>query len=284
MYSKGTSRTLTAAIARRWAASSRGRSSFVALSVAGVLLGVVLPGCDDLFDDRPQRSDGFWRAGSRDDGPGRGERGRWHRRGRGASAGADAGVADAGVNGGIGDAGGPGSGSGVPPAGGGDAGAGAGAADAGLDRAVQALSDGQLLLVADTLLVGSTDAATRALASLADTGALGFAEQLLDEYTAARGTLAALAQAIGVNPIASDIATGVRGVNDAALAELVATDAGSLDGPFINSQVAAQTRALSLLPQLIAAADAPALRAQLIVLQALEQANLGRAQALAAAL
>jgi hypothetical protein len=173
----------------------------------------------------------------------------------------------------------------VPVTGANDAGElGAGAADGGLDPSIQALSDGQILLVADTLLVGSTDAASAARAGLADPEALAFAEQLLDQYVPARGTLRALGQALGTAPAESTVAAAARGANDALLEPLSAVDAGALDVPFINSQLAAHGRALEQLAQLIAAADAPPLRAQLSVLQALEQANLERAQAIAAAL
>jgi predicted outer membrane protein len=138
------------------------------------------------------------------------------------------------------------------------------------------------VLVADTLLGGSIDPADVALAFLADPDALAFAEEIADEYGAARDTLAALAEAISATPADSDVAGGVRTANDDALQELVGTDAGASDALFMSAQVAAHTRALALLEQLIVAADAPALRAQLVVLQALEQVNLERARTVAA--
>jgi hypothetical protein len=76
----------------------------------------------------------------------------------------------------------------------------------------------------------------------------------------------------------------VQAVNAAALEDLIGPDAGAIDEPYMSSRVAAHTRALELLAPMIGAADAEALRAQLIVLQAIQTQQLERARAILAAL
>lgn len=70
--------------------------------------------------------------------------------------------------------------------------------------------------------------------------------------------------------------------NVEALEQLTGPDAGSIDAPFLSSREAVHARALERFAALGAAADAPALRAQLLVLQALEQSALERARELSA--
>jgi hypothetical protein len=264
-----------------------------------VLLGSVpLAGCEDIDGRRSDRSGDFREGSFRSDGwRGRGSRDRdgfWHgRHGRGARGGAndagdagldDAGVDDAGAADGAGltaDAGLGGSAAST----GADAGLGAvaaGVADAGLAPGIQALSDGQILQVADTLLGGSIDQMNATLSLLGDAGVLGFAEQTLAEDSAARSTLSALRDVIGASPADSAVADEARTINDAALQELAVPDAGAIDARFMSAQLAAEARDLALLGQLLGAADAPVLRAQLVVLQALRQAQLERARAIAA--
>ena len=167
-----------------------------------------------------------------------------------------------------------------------DAGGAAGAADASsgpspVDAAVLALSDGQIVAVADALLAGELDQARAAEAQLSDADLLAFAEQTIAEREAARSTLASLATAIDVLAAPSDVAEDVLAENVASLAPLLTEpDAGSLDAAFLSTREAVHTRAFDRFTALAAAADAPALRAQLVVLQALEQSALERAREL----
>jgi hypothetical protein len=265
---------------RRWSAS--------VLGLLALLGSVALPGCEDGNGRDWDRSGGFREGGSRADGwRGRNQRDRdgfWHgRHGRGAPDGAsdagDAGLDDAGLDdagaGLTADAGVGGSAS--------STGADAGAA-AALDPNIQALSDGQILQVADTLLDGSIDRMNASLSLLSDAAVLVFVEQTLAEDSAAQSTLGALTAAVDATPSDSAVADDTRTANEAVLQELGALDAGAIDARFMSAQLLAEERDLALLGQLIAAADAPVLRAQLVVLQALRQARLGRAQGIAAAL
>lgn len=253
-------------------------------AVLVVVLGLsTLAACDD-FDGRDYgRAPGF--------GPGRrgGDDGwgRWHRRhrdhgrpGAGVDAGPDAGArADAGLA----DAGGS-PGSTDLDAGVADAGAaGSTGADAGaVDAAILALSDGQILAVADALLAGEIDQARAAEPRLGDPEVLAFAEQTAAEREAARSTLASLASAIEVAAEPSAVADDVLAENASALETLAEPDAGALDAGFLSSRGVVHARALERFGALAAAADAPALRAQLVVLEALERAALELARELAA--
>jgi uncharacterized protein DUF4142 len=260
----------------RFARSWAGLWLLAALCVGGV-------GCDDLRGDRFERGDRAW-PGARGDGFGRGRGARFwhhgHRRGAsdaGADAGSDAGSGDAGLDL---DAAAP-----TPPADAGDTAAAPGSlGDAGAATGVAALTDGQLVLLADALLAGELDRARSALPALLDADVLAFAEQSSEQLDAARATLSALAGAIGVSSAASSEADEVAAANADALAGLVAPDAGGLDALFLSSQLDAEARALELLAPMIAAADAPELRAQLVVLRALQQQDLSRVRELAAAL
>jgi hypothetical protein len=272
---------------RRWSACTLG-----ALTLLGSL---ILGGCEDPFASRSDGA-GFWRGDPRDGRQSARDFPRHRRHGRGAADARDTGAgagADAGGAGDAGDAGDAGlsvGGDAATAASSGanaglvDAGASTPTADAGADPAVQALNDGQILLVIDTLLGGSIDQAAAALPSLVDADTIGFAEQIVDEDTAARDTLAAVANAIGASPAESAVAASARATIAGVLEQLVEPDAGALDGAFIDTQIAALTRTLPLMEQLAEAADAPVLRAQLVVLHAVEQARLERARQIAAGL
>jgi predicted outer membrane protein len=261
------------------------------LSILAMLGCGALAGCDEP-GGRFGRTEGFQgRNGRDDDGWRRGRRGEWHRGDRngmneagaaldaGADAGNDAGPStDAGA---VSDAG---AATVVDPVGppGGDA--GAGSLDAGADASVLALSDGQLLLLADALLAGEVDQAQAARASLANADVLAYADQVIVDRAAARSTLLTLSAAIGESPTASVVSDELQAANAAALQDLIGPDAGAIDEPYMTSRVAAHTRALELLASMIGAADAEPLRAQLIVLQAIQTEQLDRARAILAAL
>jgi hypothetical protein len=256
------------------------------LGVLTLLGGVTLGGCEDPFAHRSDRA-GVWRGYPRGERQGVGDFPRHHRHGRagaedrdsGADGGSDAG--DAGLT----------LGASADASAAASSGAGAGLVDAGnpsadavLDPTVQALSDGQILLVVDTLLGGSIDQASAALPRLVDSDVLGYAGQIVDEDGSARDTLATVAGVIGASPAESAVAENERAAIQGELTPLVEPDAGTLDNVFIAAQITALTRTLPLIEQLAAAADAPVLRAQLVVLHAVEQARLERATQIAAGL
>jgi hypothetical protein len=245
-----------------------------------VMLGLsALAACDDSYDRGYGCSERF--------GPGRRGLdhgwGRRHRRqrererdrpdaaavadaGSDAGAGADAGLPQAGAD----------AGSASVDAGAVDAGSDAGAVDA----AVLALSDAQILAVADALLAGEIDQARAAEPLLGDAEVLAFAEQTAAEREAARTTLGSLATAIDLAAEPSGIAAEVLAENASALEQLGGPDAGAIDAEFLSSREAVHARSLERFGALGAAADAPALRAQLLVLQALERATIERAREL----
>jgi hypothetical protein len=247
-----------------------------------------LAACDDFGDRDYGRSEGF-RSGRRD-GDGRGWRG--HRRHRDrdrdrpdAAAPFDAGT-DAGAQP---DASLPGTGapagSSNLDAGAADAGAaGSASIDAGaVDSAILALSDGQIVAVVDALLLGEIDHARAAEPLLADAEVIAFAEQTVAEREAARATLASLAAAIDVGAEPSALADEVLADNASSLEQLsLGPDAGPIDADFLSSREAVHARALDRFALLAAAADDPALRAQLVVLAALEQSALDRTRDLSA--
>jgi hypothetical protein len=240
---------------------------------------VTLGGCDDIAERHEERA-GFWGGNSR--GESRGDRDGWHRgprRGRPprASNAVDAGPAadagDAATSGAADASSGPADASPPPPT-----------ADAGLDPTLQALSDGQIVLVVDVLLEGSIDQASVALPRLADADVLAYAERVIDEDAAARDTLAAAASATGDSPADSLVSDQARTTNQDVLSQLVEPDAGAIDFLFITTRVTALTEAVARIDQLRTAADAPVLQAQLVVLHAIASAQLEDARRLSTAL
>jgi hypothetical protein len=267
----------------RWA------RSLSALSLLAMLGGSLSACDDDIGEGEPGRRGRFGRDDDRWDRDRRGREGwrRWHRGHRhdetDASADADAGNAatdagDAGpaTNAETADAA-------AQPAGEDllDAGARVDAAPA---SAAAALSDAQILLVADNLLGGAITQAQAALPRLTNADALGFAEQLIDEDAAARNTLTLIGDAIGASPAGSDIADTISAESDVLSAAFAEPDAGALDALYIESTLTTHTAALSLVSELAAAAGAPELRAQLVVLQTVLGVQLERAQGIGAAL
>lgn len=249
-----------------------------------------LAACDD-FDDRDYGRSEAFRSGRRD-ADGRGWRG--HRRHRDRNRDRDRADAaapfDAGTDAGAQpDASLPGTGapagSSNLDAGAADAGAaGSASVDAGVvDSAILALSDGQIVAVADALIVGEIDHARAAEPLLGDAEVIAFAEQTVAEREAARATLASLAGAIDIGAEPSALADEVLADNASSLEQLArGPDAGSIDADFLSSREAVHARALERFALLAAAADAPALRAQLVVLAALEQSALDRTRDLSA--
>lgn len=165
-----------------------------------------------------------------------------------AGAGADAGAsADAGV--------------------GADAGAGADAGGA-LAAAVQDLSDGQLLFIADTINAGEVDQARAALPRLEDEAARAYAQEMIEEHGPARDALLQVAQAEDVELELSSVATDLREQNEQVLAELLSTPGENVDALYIDSQITMHGQAFQLLEGMIDAADAAPIEAQLTLLRA----------------
>jgi len=270
-----------------WRHARRPAAPCVAWLVA--VLGLsTLAACDDFYDRDYGRSEGL-RSGRRggDGRWGRGHR-RHHDRDRDrpdAAAAFDAGT-DAGAQA---DASQPGTGANAGSssldAGAADAGAvGSANVDAGaVDPATLALSDGQIVAVADALLAGESDHARAAEPLLGDADVIAFAEQTVAEREAARTTLASLAAAIDIGAEPSALADAVLADNTSALEQLsLGPDAGPIDADFLSSRELVHSSALERFAELAAAADAPALRAQLVVFEALEQSALDRARDLSA--
>lgn len=251
-------------------------------------LGSSFAGCDDDFDGRYDGRSGFGRGEDRWDRDGRDGRGGWRRWHRGHHRGAPDAATDAGPSAPATDAGDAGlatnADAAAQPVGGDLLDAGAGTPDAAAATGAAALSDGQILLVADTLLAGGIGQAQAALPGLAEPGAEAFAEQLIDEHAAARNTLAAIGESIGAGEATSNIADALSAENDALAAALAAPDAGSIDALYLESLITAHGAALVLVGELRTGADAAALQAQLLVIQALLELQLGRAETIAAAL
>lgn len=264
------------------------RSAAPALAGLVAALGLsTLAGCDEFEGRDYGRSEGF-RSGRRD-GDGRGWRG--HRRHRDrdgerpdAAAPFDAG-SDAGA---LPDASVPGTaataGASTSDAGAADAGGGSVSVDAGaVDSAILALSDGQIVAVADALLLAEADQARAAEPLLVDADVIAFAEQTVAQREAARTTLASLAAAIDLGAEPSVLADEVLADSARSLEQLsLDPDAGAIDADFLSSREAVHAGALERFGALAAAADAPALRAQLVVFVALEQSALDRTRDLSA--
>lgn len=283
--------TVTRILDRWCSPRSRWGRSLSALSLVTVL-GGSLGACDDLGDDDPGRRGRFGRDDDRWDRDRRDREGwrRWHRGHRDDQT-------DAAVDGGSGDAGNAATDAGdagpatiaenadaaAQPAGGDPLDAGS-TADAASASPAAAASDAQILLVADNLLFGAITQAQTALPRLAEPDVVGFAEQLIDEDAAARNTLALVGSAIGASPAPSEIADAVSAESAALAAAFTGPDAGPLDTLYIESTLTAHAAARALVGELAAAADAPELRAQLVVVRAVLDVQLERAQQIAAGL
>jgi putative membrane protein len=149
------------------------------------------------------------------------------------------------------------------------------------DAGAAELSDGQILGVVDILNAGEVEQAQAALPRLTEESVQAFANDMVTEHGAARQDLQGLAQMQGLALADSDLATQLSGRSAANIAALNAAAAGSVDALYIQLQVGAHGEALQLLDQLIEAADAPAVEAQLITLRGSVDAHLNRARELA---
>jgi putative membrane protein len=145
---------------------------------------------------------------------------------------------------------------------------------------VEDLSDGQIVFVADTLNAGEVDQARAALPQLTDEATRAFAQRMIDEHGLARDDLLELAEAEGIPPEPSDVATALREQSETVVAQLVATDEDTADALYVETQITAHLEASALLDALIGAADAQALQMQLATLHTTVQEHLAEASAL----
>jgi putative membrane protein len=152
--------------------------------------------------------------------------------------------------------------------------------DAGLAAVVRDLSDDEMVLVVDTINAGEVEQAQAALPRLSNQEVRAFAQEMIDEHTAARAQLDQLAVEENLTLAASDVAQSLRDEGAAIVAELLATEESAIDAQYVNSQVLAHSQALQVLAGLIAGADNDALRAQLTELRGNVSAHLDRAREL----
>jgi predicted outer membrane protein len=145
---------------------------------------------------------------------------------------------------------------------------------------VDDLSDAQIVFVADTLNAGEVDQARAALPLLTDEGTRAFAQEMIDEHGPARDALLGLADAEGITPEPSDVATALDDQSQAVIAQLVAADQNTVDTLYIETQITAHLEASGLLEALIDAADVETLQAQLTTLHTTVQEHLAEATAL----
>jgi len=202
-----------------------------------------------------------------------------------ATAGTGQNTGSTGVN--TGSTGASGSGAGVGTAGGttgtsatADAGAGdAGSGAAGIASA-QALDDGQIVFVVDTLNAGEVDQARAAMPRLASDDVRAFAQQMIDDHEPARDALIQLAEAQNIDPELSDVADQLREQSAQVVASLLSAPGDSIDAAYIDSQVVAHEQALGLLSAMGQVADSDALRTQITELSTDVQGHLDNARQL----
>jgi predicted outer membrane protein len=206
---------------------------------------------------------GFRGDHDRDLWPGRGLGGRTRLPEPDASARADAGLLDAGT-----DAGASLADAGV------SAPTDAGASDAGSSpdasaSPAQALSDAQILRVADALDAIEIERA-QALSPLLEGAELqAFAQAMLDQHQLARDSWSLLSGVLDLLPADSELVGELQADGAAALQQLLGAEPEALSALYLSTEIADHDRALELSSQLIDAADAEALRAQLVVWRAI---------------
>lgn len=187
-------------------------------------------------------------------------------RGSGSSA-LDAGAADAGAA----------AAAALPDAGLGDAGS---ASDAG-ESPEQALSDAQILRVADTLDAIEIDQAQAVLPLLGGPELQTFAQEMLDQHQLARDSWSVLAGALDLVPVDSALADELQADAAGTLQQLLRADPELLPALYLSTEVADHDRAIELLNELIGAADADTLRAQLTVWRTIASDHRAAAEQLA---
>jgi len=159
----------------------------------------------------------------------------------------------------------------------------AAAADAGANVAA-ALGDGQIVTVADVLNASEVEQAQAVLPRLQNDAVRAFAQIMIEEHQAARDGLGTLATEQQIAAANSDVADQLRAQSQQVQSELAAVADAQLDAAYLETQVTAHGEAEALLADLSAAADSPALAAQLSQLRLNVQGHLQSASALRASL
>lgn len=194
-----------------------------------------------------------------------------------AGAGAAGLGGEGGVEGGAGGTVGGGGGAG------GEAGVG-GAGGAGGGGAVANLTDGQIILVIDTLNGGEVEVAFAALPKLTNAQVTAFANEMITAHGIARTANSELAKSQGLVPAPSDVQAGLKVSADAQVLAFQTSTAPSLDAAYIDSQVSMHTDALTLAERLFSAAETPQLRNELRAMVTDITAHLDEAEAIRAEL
>jgi putative membrane protein len=170
-------------------------------------------------------------------------------------------------------------------AGAGDAAGAAGQGSGGEGgAAVSALSDAQVLLVLDTVNQGEVEVAYAALPHLAAPDVRDFAQQMIDDHSAARQSVLSVADALSVDPAPSDLQAMLKAKAEKDVAMFHASESDTLDKTYIDAEVMDHAEALEVLGALDEAADAPELKDLIATLSQTVQSHYDEAVDLQAAL
>jgi len=161
---------------------------------------------------------------------------------------------------------------------GGDENGGAGGA------AALQLSDGQIVLVLDTLNQGEVDEAYAVLPRVQATAVRTFALEMANDHSSARQAVAQSAATLGVTPAPSATQAQLKTEGEEHVALLRREPTPSLDLAYMNLEIDEHRQALDLLAELESAADAPALKQLITTLTATVQMHYDQAVTIAAAL
>jgi putative membrane protein len=150
--------------------------------------------------------------------------------------------------------------------------------------ATLSLSDAQVLLVLDTLNQGEVETAYAALPRLAEVDVKAFAQQMITDHGAARQSVLAVADSLDLDPLPSDVQSMLKQKAEATIQTFHASQAATLDQPYVDSQVADHAAALALLGELTATANEAELKELIATLETSVQAHYDHIRELEAAL
>jgi predicted outer membrane protein len=146
------------------------------------------------------------------------------------------------------------------------------------------LTDGQIVLVIDTLNGGEVEVAFAALPKLMNAEVSAFANEMVTAHGMARTANSQLAQSQGLVPAPSDVQAQLKASADAQVLAFQTSTAAALDAPYVESQVSMHTDALALAERLFNAAETPQLRNELRAMIMDISAHLEEAEAIRAEL
>lgn len=136
----------------------------------------------------------------------------------------------------------------------------------------------------DTVNQGEVEVAYAALPHLAVADVQAFAQQMIDEHSAARQDVLTVANMLDLAPLPSDVQQMLKAKAEAQVADFHASNDDTLDAVYIDGQVADHAAVLTLLDDLTAAADAAELKNLIAMLELDVQAHYDEAVELKAAL